>query len=49
MNETQRILQLRKELHEHNHRYYVENAPAISAHAFDALMDELMQLEARHT
>ena len=48
MNETQRILQLRKELHEHNHRYYVENAPVISDQAFDALMDELMQLEARH-
>ncbi len=48
MNETQRILQLRKELHEHNHRYYIDNAPTISDQAFDALMDELMKLEARH-
>ena len=48
MNETERILQLRRELHEHNHRYYVENQPIISDQEFDFLMHELQDLEARH-
>ncbi|MBO4485673.1 MAG: NAD-dependent DNA ligase LigA [Prevotella sp.] len=48
MNETERILQLRRELHEHNHRYYVENQPVISDQEFDFLMHELQELEARH-
>ena len=48
MNEKQRIEQLRRELHEHNHRYYVENQPTISDYDFDQLMNELQQLEARH-
>ncbi len=48
MNETQRIMQLREELHQHNHRYYVLNQPTISDQDFDMLMKELQQLEARH-
>ena len=48
METTDRILQLRAELHQHNHRYYVENAPTISDQEFDALMHELMDLEAQH-
>jgi DNA ligase (NAD+) len=48
MDEIQRIEQLRRELHEHNHRYYVENQPCISDYEFDRLMHELQQLEARH-
>lgn len=48
MNEQSRILQLRKELHEHNHRYYVLNQPIISDQDFDFLMHELQELEARH-
>ena len=48
MDEIQRIEQLRRELHEHNHRYYVENQPSISDYEFDQLMHELQQLEARH-
>ena len=48
MNETERILQLRRELHEHNHRYYVENQPTITDQEFDLLMHELQDLEARH-
>lgn len=48
METTDRILQLRRELHEHNHRYYVENAPIISDQEFDMLMHELMALEAQH-
>ena len=48
MNEEERIIELREELHAHNHRYYVENAPEISDQEFDALMRELQELEARH-
>lgn len=48
MDEKQRIEQLRKELHEHNHRYYVENQPTISDQEFDELMHELQRLEALH-
>ena len=48
MNEKERIMQLRQELHEHNYRYYVENAPVISDQDFDMMMRELQELEARH-
>lgn len=48
MDEKERIRQLRRELHEHNHRYYVENAPIISDQDFDFLMHELQDLEAKH-
>lgn len=48
MNETERIIQLRKELHEHNHRYYVLNQPVIGDQDFDFLMHELQDLESRH-
>ena len=48
MDEKERILQLRKELHEHNYKYYVLNSPDISDFDFDALMRELQDLEARH-
>ncbi len=48
MSEQSRILQLRNELHEHNHRYYVLNQPVISDQDFDFLMHELQELEARH-
>lgn len=48
MNETERILQLRAELHEHNQRYYVQNAPVITDMEFDMMMHELQELEARH-
>lgn len=48
MNEQDRILTLRKELHEHNRRYYVLNQPIISDQQFDFMMHELQELEARH-
>ena len=48
MNEQDRILNLRKELHEHNRRYYVLNQPIISDQQFDFMMHELQELEARH-
>ena len=47
MDEKDRILQLRRELHEHNHRYYVLNQPVISDQEFDYLMHELQDLEVR--
>ena len=48
MDEKQRILQLRKELHEHNYKYYVLNQPEISDQDFDFMMHELQDLEAKH-
>ena len=46
--EESRILQLRQELNQHNHNYYVLNQPTISDQDFDHLMRELQDLEARH-
>lgn len=46
MDSKARILELRKQLHEHNHNYYVLNSPAISDIDFDMLMRELQDLEA---
>lgn len=48
MDEKQRILQLRKELHEHNYKYYVLNQPEISDQDFDFMMHELQDLEVKH-
>lgn len=48
MDEKERILQLRAELHEHNYRYYVLNSPTIDDMKFDMLMHELQDLEARY-
>lgn len=48
MDEKLRIGQLRKELHDHNYRYYVLNQPTIGDQEFDQMMHELQDLEARH-
>lgn len=48
MNEAERILELRKELHQHNYNYYVMSAPTISDQTFDAMMQELIDLERLH-
>lgn len=48
MDETGRILELRELLHRYNQLYYVQNAPVISDMEFDALMHELIGLEAAH-
>lgn len=48
MTEQERIVQLRQQLHEHNHRYYVLNAPILSDQEFDFMMHELQDLEAKH-
>lgn len=48
MTESERIDILRRQLHEHNRRYYVDNSPVISDQEFDLMMHELQELEARH-
>ena len=41
----QRIIELRKEINEYNHQYYVLNAPTISDKEFDDKLRELQDLE----
>jgi DNA ligase (NAD+) len=41
----ERVSQLRKELDEHNHRYYVLAQPVISDSDYDRMMNELIELE----
>ena len=48
MDEKLRIEKLRRELHDHNYRYYVLNQPVIGDQEFDFMMHELQELEARH-
>ncbi len=42
------IERLRRELNEHNHSYYVLNAPTISDREFDEMMHRLEDLEKQH-
>jgi DNA ligase (NAD+) len=44
---AQRVATLRKEIEEHNRRYYEEAAPTISDRDYDRLYRELLDLEAR--
>jgi DNA ligase (NAD+) len=44
----QRATELRRELAEHNRRYYVLDDPIIDDDAYDALLDELREIEAEH-
>jgi len=44
----QRAEDLRETIRLHNYRYYVLNQPLISDAEYDALMDELRELESRH-
>ncbi|MBQ2457822.1 MAG: NAD-dependent DNA ligase LigA [Bacteroidaceae bacterium] len=48
MSDIDRIIQLRNELHQHNHNYYVLNSPTISDQEFDQLLRELQDLEHAH-
>ena len=43
-----RIEELRRDIGQHNYRYYVLNDPTVSDGEYDALMDELRALEAEH-
>ncbi len=44
----QEIDSLRRELHQHNHNYYVLNNPTISDFEFDAKMRQLQDIESRY-
>ena len=48
MTDIDRIIQLRNELHQHNHNYYVLNSPTINDQEFDYLLRELQDLEHAH-
>jgi len=43
-----KIEQLRSEIEKHDYHYHVLDAPLIPDHAYDRLMEELRDLEARH-
>ena len=43
-----RARELRSELEQHAHRYYVLDDPTIADDAYDALLDELRRIEAEH-
>ncbi len=47
-NSGDKIHELRKLLHHHNHQYYVLNEPQISDFEFDQLMQQLIELEKQH-
>ena len=48
MDAVARIAQLRDEIEQHNHRYYVLDDPSIPDAEFDKLFRELQALEAQH-
>lgn len=45
---AERAARLREQIHYHNHRYYVLDAPEIPDAEFDRLMRELQELEQKH-
>lgn len=47
-NLNEKLAQLRREIEEHDRRYYAESRPTISDAAYDALFRELRELEAAH-
>lgn len=48
MDEKEIITNLREQLHQHNYKYYVLNAPTISDYEFDRMMSQLQALEKAH-
>jgi DNA ligase (NAD+) len=48
MNTRSRYEELKQQIHFHNHRYHVLDAPVISDLEFDRLLNELKQIEAEH-
>ena len=48
MGIKEKIEALRNQLHEHNRKYYIDDAPVISDYEFDMLLKELESLEAAH-
>ena len=47
-DDARRIEELRKQINYHSYRYYVLDAPVIPDAAYDALVQELQELEAAH-
>ncbi len=47
-NTPEKLETLRKQLHEHNYRYHVLDAPIISDGEYDRLLNELKAIEAEH-
>ncbi|MBY6205650.1 NAD-dependent DNA ligase LigA [Halomonas denitrificans] len=45
---SERVAELREQIREHNHRYYVDDDPSIPDAEYDRLLRELQQLEAEH-
>ena len=45
---AKQIDKLREEIRYHDYRYYIESAPEISDREYDAKMDRLKELEAKH-
>ncbi len=48
MNTEARLAELRALIHHHNHRYHVLDDPEIADVEYDALFDELLELEGNH-
>ena len=48
MKDEARLAQLRELIHHHNYRYHVLDEPEIADAEYDALFDELVELEALH-
>ena len=48
MGIKEKIEALRNQLHEHNRKYYIDDAPVISDYEFDMLLKELESLEAAY-
>lgn len=48
MNKKSRYEELKRQIHEHNYRYHVLDAPVISDLEFDRLLKELREIEAEH-
>src|SRR6266498_1020000 len=48
MNTKSRYEELKQQIHSHNYRYHVLDAPVISDLEFDRLLNELKQIEAEH-
>jgi DNA ligase (NAD+) len=45
---AERVAELRREIAEHDHRYYVLDDPTVGDDVYDALLDELRELETEH-
>src|SRR6266545_7307247 len=48
MNTKSRYEELKRQIHFHNYRYHVMDAPVISDAEFDKLLNELKRIEAEH-